>query len=362
MQIFTSRPVLRWLAPLALLVAVGGTTLVATNAQADRALPSRTAEELLVDLQQSRVDGLSGTVVERADLGLPALPMGQESEAGSALSSLISGTHTLRVLYSEPNKSRIAVFDDMGETDVITNGDDLWVWSSGDQSATHHKVSGMDGAPHPRDTGRTAKTPQEAAAEVIAALSPTTPVSTSTTVEVADRDAYELVLDPNHEGSLIEQVRVAIDGETRQPLRVRVFGADAKLVFEVGYTKVSFTRPADREFDFNPPEGTTVTEGKALAHEEPSDADKAEARERAEAARDQVTVVGTGWTTVLVSSVGTGNDNAQLKAFTTQLEEVKGDWGSGRLLSSTAFSAVLTDDGRLAVGAVTPELLYKALG
>ena len=39
-----------------------------------------------------------------------------------------------------------------------------------------------------------------------------------------------------------------------------------------------------------------------------------------------------------------------------------GDWGSGRLLAGTAFSVVLTDDGRMAVGAVAPEKLYEALG
>ena len=32
------------------------------------------------------------------------------------------------------------------------------------------------------------------------------------------------------------------------------------------------------------------------------------------------------------------------------------------LLAGTAFSAVITDDGRLAVGAVKPDLLYRALG
>jgi hypothetical protein len=40
---------------------------------------------------------------------------------------------------------------------------------------------------------------------------------------------------------------------------------------------------------------------------------------------------------------------------------VSGTWGSGRLLSGTAFTAVLTDDGRLAVGAVPQELLFEAL-
>jgi hypothetical protein len=41
---------------------------------------------------------------------------------------------------------------------------------------------------------------------------------------------------------------------------------------------------------------------------------------------------------------------------------VRGSWGSGKLLRSALVSALLTDDGRLVVGAVPPELLYAAAG
>jgi len=40
---------------------------------------------------------------------------------------------------------------------------------------------------------------------------------------------------------------------------------------------------------------------------------------------------------------------------------VSGTWGTGHLLEGTVFSAVLTDDGRLAIGAVAPSALYDAL-
>jgi hypothetical protein len=43
------------------------------------------------------------------------------------------------------------------------------------------------------------------------------------------------------------------------------------------------------------------------------------------------------------------------------LPPVRGSWGSGRLLRGTLFSAVLTGDGRVAVGAVAPSALYAAL-
>jgi hypothetical protein len=56
------------------------------------------------------------------------------------------------------------------------------------------------------------------------------------------------------------------------------------------------------------------------------------------------------------------SSSPELEGLLNQLKRVSGDWGSGRLLAGTAFSVVLTDDGRVAVGAVTPEALYKALG
>jgi len=50
-----------------------------------------------------------------------------------------------------------------------------------------------------------------------------------------------------------------------------------------------------------------------------------------------------------------------LSAITDVLPEVSGSWGSGHLFAGTVFSAVVTDDGRVAIGAVVPELLYAAL-
>jgi hypothetical protein len=46
----------------------------------------------------------------------------------------------------------------------------------------------------------------------------------------------------------------------------------------------------------------------------------------------------------------------------SRLPKVSGKWGSGRLFKGAIFTAVLTDDGRVAVGSVAPDALYKALG
>ncbi len=62
------------------------------------------------------------------------------------------------------------------------------------------------------------------------------------------------------------------------------------------------------------------------------------------------------------SSAGSSGSGAMLARGLRDLPKVSGAWGSGHLLQGTLFSAVLTDDGRLAVGAVAPGALYSALG
>ena len=297
MRILSSRPALRWLAPLAFILAITGTVLVATTATAERKLPPRTAEQLLVDVQQARVDGLSGTVIQRANLGIPEIP-GAGGADSSELSSLISGTHTLRVRYSEPDKARLAVLGTYGETDVISNGKDVWVWSSRDQAAVHRTITPGSRPEIDRQPGDLPRTPEEAAKQVLEALEPTTTVTTDSAVTVAGREAYELVLDPNDDATLITQIRLAIDGETSMPLRVQIFGAESELVFEVGYDSVSFTRPEDREFEFKPPPGTKVTEGETMGPRTPNKKEREQVREEAQEARDQVKIVGSGWSSV----------------------------------------------------------------
>jgi outer membrane lipoprotein-sorting protein len=359
MRIFDSKPALRLLAPLAFVLVVAGTGFVATTASADRKLPTRTPQELLVDLQQAKTDGLTGTVVERADLGIPAIP-GANGQDDAELTSLVSGTHTLRVRYSAPDKARLAVLGTYSEYDLIRNGKDIWTWDSKENAATHRTLGAEQaGQPTPTPSG-TPRTPEEAANQVLKALEPTTTVTSDSSVEVAGRPAYELVLDPNESNTLISQVRIAIDGDTKLPLRVQVLGPADKMVFEVAYTSVDFTRPDDSEFVFNPPPGAKVTEIKPNDQKTPS----AQERKQAEAARKATKIVGTGWTAVAVTKVGdlsSGQADQQLKAFLGKLQPVHGSWGSGRLLAGTAFSAVWTDDGRLAVGAVRPDVIYQAL-
>ena len=356
MALLDSRPALRWFAPAALVLVVGGSSLVATNATADPKLPTVSAEQLLVDLQAPKVDGLSGTVRQEADLGLPTPPTSGHGES-TGFRSLLSGVHELRVWYAVPGKSRVAVTGAYGETDLITNGTDLWTWSSRTKAVTHATVPDHEDLAAPAGAD-VPKTPQEAAAKVLAAVDPSTTVSVDSAVDVAGRAAYELVLRPRDTRSLLTEARIAVDGETRSPLRVQIFGRDQRTVLDVGYTAVTFTRPEDSTFEFTPPPGSVVTE-KTVPDHAASRGERDETQDQPEA----VTTVGTGWTAVAVRKApeGVAAPGEELQGMLDQLPTESGTWGSGRVLRGNAFSAVLTDDGRMAVGAVPPELLYQAL-
>jgi outer membrane lipoprotein-sorting protein len=362
MRIFDSKPMLRWLTPAAVVLVVAGGSLVASNASAGDKLPDRSVEQLLVDLQQPQVDGLSGTIVQKANLGLPDIP--GANGGTSELTSLLSGSHTMYVWYSGPDKARVAVKDGaFKESDVVANGSDVWTWSSADKSATHRSISKTDrsGMDAHKTAPNAPKTPQDAAAELVKALGPSTTITPDSDVTVAGEKAYELVLRPKDPASTMSEVRIAIDGKTHLPLRVQAYNTDSALVFQVEYTAVKFARPDDSMFAFNPPADTKVTEAPKVEHKAPTKAEQAQAKEKADQAKSATKVVGSGWTSVVVTKLPANADqnNPQLQSVLSKLQTTPD--GKGKLFVGTAFSAVITDDGRVAVGAVKPDLLYKAL-
>ncbi|GAA4704088.1 LolA family protein [Phytohabitans rumicis] len=356
MSVMSSRPALRWLVPAAAVaVVIGGGAAVGTlAATAEPSLPERSAEQLLVDLQTARLEGLSGTVVQSADLGLPALASLTGGGSGSAdLASLISGSNTLRVWYSGPDKARVALMGTLGETDVIRNGKDVWMWESRANKATHTTLSLDDTEQHQLPDGLPT-TPQEAADRALAAVSPSTEVTVGRSATIAGRDAYELVLAPRDKTSLVGQIRIAIDATEHVPLRFEVFpkGSD-QTAFQVSFTQVNFDRPDDQQFTFNPPPGAKVEEGaKPPATGE---------RQKDSTDTSGFTTVGEGWTTVLVAKApaGNGEESEQAAGVLQALPKVSGAWGSGHVLTGRLFTVLVTDDGRVLAGLVSPERLYE---
>jgi outer membrane lipoprotein-sorting protein len=369
MSIFTSRPALRWGVPVVVFGAVigGGAAARTLAASADPSLPSRTAAQLLVDLQTARLDGGSGTVVEQADLGLPSLP-GLGGQGSSDITSLASGSHTVRVWFSGPDKARIALLGTLGEQDIITNGHDVWHWDSQKNSATHSVLSSDEKAPdtarkHPAvNPNELPKTPQEAANAALSAIDASTKVTTSGAARVAGRSAYELVLQPRDTASLVGRITLAIDSQRHVPLRVQVFPANSdKAAFQVEFTQVSFTRPNDSQFKFSPPPNTKITEDK------PDSDTGTKPDNGAQAPTEQPTIIGQGWTSIISAKLppdalnpAPNADQGRQSLSLNALPKVSGSWGSGHLLTSKLFSVLITDDGRVLAGAVKPDRLYQA--
>ncbi len=358
----------RWAVPAGALVITGGVMAGAliSVAQAAPGLPARTPAQLLAEVADSATPPLTGTVVETSSFGLPALPA---TGNPTSLSSLLTGSHTVRVWYSSPGHFRLAVPESLSESDVIRDGSTAWLWQSTLNKVTKFTLPAHSAAK--QTVPKQPLTPQQAAQQVLAAVGPTTTVSVASNVTVAGQAAYALVLAPKDARSLIGQVQIDIDGRNSVPLRLQVFARGASSpAFQVGYTAIQFVTPAPADLSFTPPPGATVTQVNLASG----------GREARGNANSGVSSIGSGWLTVLKlpssaltpgapapgSSAGPGGDNsagdssAVLSTLLASATPVHGAWGSGRLLRTGLVSVLMTDQGNTFIGAVEPSVLYAA--
>jgi outer membrane lipoprotein-sorting protein len=359
---------LRWVAPVgiagaAALAASGVFSAHATT----RHLPHTDPTSLIAAVQTSHVDGFTGTVVSHLSLGLPQLPgMGTTTDDDSSLPALLTGSHTMQVWYGGVTKQRLALLGATDETDLFRDGRQVWEWNSAQRSATHVVLPERAGAagttattPVPSDAA--SLTPDELAKRVLAELDPTTQVQVKRHHSVADRSAYDLVLTPRS-ATRIASVHIAVDGRTKMPLAVQVYGRGAtKPAIDVAFTSIAYGAPAQRNFTFVPPPDAHVhtvhtkrrhptTSGQVgLGHAlfKPSD----------------VHVLGSGWSRVLAAKFpAAGVARLQQNPAMQALTAVSGKWGKGRLLDSDLGTVLITTDGRVFAGAVEPNVLYAAAG
>ncbi len=380
----------RWAVPgTAVLVAgavIAGLQIPAAEASPD--LPSKTPAQLLASLSSdAKVPPLTGTVVETASLGLPQLP--QMSNASSSL-SLLTGSHTVKVYYQDSSHFRLAVPQLASETDVIADGTKLWLWQSASDSVTEF-VPPADSAKQREQKIAAAApvlTPQQAADQVLAKVGKTTLVSVQANVMVANDPAYQLVLAPKDQRSLIGKVVIAVDGKYGIPLRVQVFAKGAKsAAFQVSYTDLQFVAPDPSNFAFTPPHGAKVDVVKPGTGELGTMPGTAGGK----TGTSGFGTYGTSWLTVasfpqsdLTKALDPGAAAAQgagkqpdiysangngvgvssqelLNALLGTAKPVSGSWGSGTLVTTSLVSMLMTG-GEVYVGAVTPDVLYAAVG
>jgi outer membrane lipoprotein-sorting protein len=266
----------RWAVPSGAIAAVGVvavTSSALTSAQAAPALPHRTPAQLIAAIATGKPPAaLSGTIVINAALGLPDLP---GSGDPASITSLLTGSHTIKIWYASPDKLRLALPMQLGETDLRVDGRQIWLWDSRANTATQVRLPAAPAiriGGHHGQLGRArqewntqsrgfapAPTPQAAARALLAAIGPTTTVSVASNMIVAGRPAYQLTLAPKNSQSLIGRVSIAVDASRYLPLRVQVFARGASSpAYQVGYTSISFARPAASNFSFTPPPGAKV--------------------------------------------------------------------------------------------------------
>jgi len=351
----------RWAVPAVVVVAVAG-AVAATAAAAGAAPPDvapRSAAQLLGDLAAPTTVALSGTVVETSRLGLPQLPGGASGGLGPL--SLAMGSNTLRVWANGPDHNRVALLGQLAEYDAVRSGSDVWTYSNQQNKATHYVLPPKSAhTAEPRTPGEVPSTPAQAAADALAAIDPSTAVAVQASVTVASRAARQLVLTPKDTASLVGSVRVAVDAATSVPLRVQVFShADASTpAFEVGFTDISFTAPDPSVFAFTPPAGAQVSQSTVPQKHGGQDRGAQATPDKPSSSSAAPTVLGTGWTSIAVFNQV--DLSALSKAQSKVLNEVTTRVGKGRLLSTGLVSVLLTDDGRVLVGAVTPQALQAA--
>ncbi|MFE9772326.1 outer membrane lipoprotein carrier protein LolA [Streptomyces sp. NPDC005931] len=347
----------------------------------DPDLPKITAEQLVQKIAESDVDRLSGTVKITTDLGLPDLggledgivsgaagrgEGGSSADPSSKLTELASGTHTLRVATDGPERQKVSLLEDAAEYSLIHNGKDVWGYDSASNEVYHATVDETAGKPEHQPPA----TPKDFAEEALKSVDDTTSVTVDGTAQVAGRDAYKLVLEPRQSGSTVGAISIAVDHETGMPLKFTLTPASGgAAVVDVGFTKVSFDRPAASTFDFTPPKGAEVTEDGELDHGrehsgKPENAPKSE--EDLAKGLDGLKMLGEGWNSVATFDTGgaglpAGEAGGDLGGFLGSLgDQVKGEFGSGTVFSTRLVNALITEDGKVYVGTVTKDALVKA--
>ncbi|MDT7670395.1 MAG: hypothetical protein QOC74_3178, partial [Pseudonocardiales bacterium] len=233
------------------------------------ALPPVTADQLIASISQANPGALAGTVELDSRLGLPGL-----TQSGG-------GVRTARLWSDDHGRRRMSLPEPDGERTLVDDGTDVWLWNSATRSVIctpsgppgprpqrlpampeltelsglptlpalgtnpfrqarggtrRAQVGGMDGG---MDGGMMGS-PVDVAVAVLSMLRRDSTVRVDPTAMVADRAAYQLVLDPvPTERTLLREVRVAVDGQTRLPLEVSVLAnGSTEPALRIGFSEI----------------------------------------------------------------------------------------------------------------------------
>lgn len=326
-----AKNVSRWIPAVAVpaVIIVAGAVVIPLSANAAPNLPTKSAEQVLALLASSDEDSFSGTFEVTSDLGLPSIDTGSSEDN----LDLLTGAHEARVFVGGTDKARVQVLDSLAERDVIRNGEDVWLYSS-DENTVVHATTAAAGSPEEQD-------PTAVASKLVAALEPTSTLTVTTAQTVAGRDAYTLVLAPKSTDTLIGSISIAVDAETGLALSV---GATARgesdPAWQVAFSSLDLATPSAGLFDFTPPVDATVKE-QAAPTGPTGDAPDHE-------------IIGAGWETIVSVTVG-----AEL-AGSEQFRQLSTAVDGGRLIHTALVNVLVTDDGKVLAGSVPAATLEAA--
>ena len=238
------------------------------RAQPAPSLPSVTADQLLASsiAALAAPHSVSGDVRTRLDLGLPEIPPSLSGAAGgvgmtNVLGSVL-GDQRFRV-WSSPNGLRIQHLMDLQEQDLVANHSAAWFWDSATSTATKLRAAGITAAvPAPPTDARAQMAnadPLVLTKHVLDLASSCGEVTVSDPAVVAGRDAYVVRFAPSSHTTLVGDVTIAIDAQTRLPLDVSITPrGGAGPAVGAGFTSVSFGAIDPSMFVFTPPSDATV--------------------------------------------------------------------------------------------------------
>lgn len=353
-------------AGIGVVAGVVGLVVLASPAGAGPApsLPATTPQALVQSVLTSSVPSMSGTVAIENNLGLPAVP---------GIPELANGNSQLRVWSDGAGRSRVSVPTSTSEQTFVDDGKTLYSWNSSDRTVTETPATRHEHATQKAPLSSDTPTdPASLAKGLIGALQNSSNVTVQGTDTVAGQPAYDLVLTPKpNQRTLLREVRIAVDANKHIPLQLTVLGDNSDTpAVQVGFSKVDYGPQQSSLFTFTPPAGATITQ-----HNK-SDQDQAQHA----ASKLAPKIVGSGWDTVAIitmpsttksdaptdtqgNGIGKGGMSGDPMSLARQFgTPVSGSWGSGWAIGTNIGTAVMTSDGRVAIGLVPQQVLTEALG
>ena len=348
--------------PRSPLVGVGP-LVDAVTASAHGSLPPRTAAQLLVDVRTPGSTALSGTVVETTDLGLPALPA-SPARAAAARASPPSSPAPTRCGSGTP------VPTGSGSPSSASSASPTW-------SATARTSGPGRATTTPPPTGPSRPAARHADGAWSRPSARDDPATGRRGGAEGDRPDHPGDHRPDRLGrrppgvragrwrratprSLVGSVRIAIDGATHIPTRVQVF-AQRRRRARRSRSASRRSRPRRRRRRSS---GSTRRPARPSSRAAvPRSSSRPHPRSRGHRGRTRRRRQGLDHRArrAAAREPPAAGPSGLEPGSSASSPPVSGSWGSGHLLRSALFSAVLTDDGRVAIGAVPPQMLYAAL-